>query len=72
MLDSNLDTEERVRFFADTIRREPPARLLAADGAVSPELIAFCRETGMSLDWAFLGDLRPMVRACFKVRQHGL
>ena len=57
--------EERVRFFADTLEIEPSARLLSEDGAPAPELMAFCKRTGMSLDWAFLGDLRPMVRATY-------
>jgi hypothetical protein len=56
----------RVQYFADAIGKEPPARLLSADGGPSPEILAFCRETDMSLDWAFVGDLRPVFRAAHR------
>lgn len=69
MRDSEFDAEERVRFFADTIGKEPPERLPSKDGAYTPELITFCGETGTSLDWAFLGNLRPMVRATYRGHQ---
>lgn len=66
----HLEAETRVQFFADTIGKEPPARLLSKDGAPANELLNFCQTTGMSLDWAFLGDLRPMVRATFQNRHN--
>lgn len=66
----HLEAETRVQFFADTIGKEPPARLLSADGAPAPELLNFCQNTGMSLDWAFLGDLRPMVHATYRNRHN--
>ncbi len=62
----------RARFFAETIGKEPPSRLLSDDGAPSHELLAFCEETGMSLDWVFLDDLRSMVRATYRDRQNTL
>jgi len=55
--------ETRAQFFADTLGQEAPERLIGDDGAPAPELMAFCDRTVMSLDWVFLGDLRPMVRA---------
>ena len=54
--------EARAAFIAEALGVTSPSRLLAADRAPSPELLAFCRETGASLDFIFLGDIRPMLR----------
>ena len=47
------------------------ARLLSDEGAPSPELMEFCDRTGMSLDWVFVGDLRPMVQATYRNNRAG-
>jgi len=60
-----------VEFFADTLSLTTPVRVVADDGAPMTELLEFCHETGMSLDWAFCGDLRPMVRATFEANTEG-
>lgn len=60
---------ERVDYFAGIIGRKPPAQLLDGD-APSDELRAFCVETGMSLDWAFCGDLKAMVLASHRARHN--
>ena len=63
--------EARMHHYADTIGREPPARLLDQDGAPAVELLDFCRRTGASLDWIFLGDVRAMIRDSYAVAQQG-
>ena len=62
--------EARAQFFADTLGLEPPTRLIADDGAPAPELMVFCDQSGMSLDWVFLADLRSMLRATFRTRRN--
>lgn len=59
---------DRVRYFAEIIDKEPPSPLLSDDKAPSPELMAFCQETGMSLDWVFTGDLKAMALASHRDR----
>lgn len=61
--DDRQEASDRVAYFAGVLSKKPPASLLADDGAPSPELLAFCKDTGMSLDWVFTGDLKPMVLA---------
>lgn len=61
------DAEARMQFYADTIGVEPPARVLAEDGAPAPELLRFCVRYGASLDWIFLGDVRGMIRDSYRV-----
>ena len=66
-----IAAEARLEVYADTIGREPPARLLDEHRAPSPELLDFCRRTGASLDWIFLGDVRAMIRDSFTVATQG-
>ena len=54
--------EARLEFIADTLEVLPPAILLDDDGGPSNQLLRFCREHCVSLDWVFCGDLRPMIR----------
>ena len=63
-----IEATARAEFFANTLGLTAPGKLVADDGAPSKELLDFCRKTGMSLDWVFLGDLRPMVRATYRSR----
>lgn len=65
------EAETRAQFYADTIRVEPPARLLSQDGAPAPELLQFCVRYGASLDWIFLGDVRGMIHDSFWRARHG-
>ncbi|MEO1108741.1 MAG: hypothetical protein AAFX90_12535 [Pseudomonadota bacterium] len=67
--DDNRAARDRVNYFASVIGRNAPAKLLDDDGAPSFELRVFCVDTGMSLDWVFLGDLRAMVLASHRDRQ---
>lgn len=53
--------EARLHHYADTVGTEPPARLVAEDGSPSPELLAFCKRYGASLDWIILGDVRALI-----------
>ena len=39
------------------------------DRTFSDELLMFCEETGLSLDWLWLGDERPLVIAAFHAAQ---
>ena len=64
-----VEAEARVQFFADVVGVEAPARLIGDDEAPTRELLNFCIETGASLDWIFLGDVRAMIRDSFKVTQ---
>lgn len=43
--------------------RELPIDLLADDGAPHDRVMAFCNETGTSLDFIYSGDIRPMLRS---------
>lgn len=45
--------------------------LLGDDAAPHPAVMAFCRETGASLDFIFRGDIRPMVRGDFNRTREG-
>ncbi len=67
--DERQEASDRAAYFASVLGKEPPARLLSDDGAPSPELMAFCDDTGMSLDWVFTGDLKPMVLASHRNRR---
>ncbi|MEM6890047.1 MAG: hypothetical protein AAF636_18205 [Pseudomonadota bacterium] len=69
MTDKYIEALARVEFFADTLGLVPPSQVVSEDDAPAPELIQFCHETGMSLDWVFCGDLRPMVRATFEAKK---
>ncbi len=71
MTDKYVEARTRVEYFADTLGLVPPTRMVSNDDAPSPELLSFCREIGMSLDWAFCGDLRPMVRSTFQANKAG-
>lgn len=53
---------ERVSFIAATLAVKAPEKLVAADGGPSQEVLAFCRETGSSLDYIFSGDVTSMIR----------
>lgn len=67
--DKRQEASARVAYFASVLGKEPPAILLADDGAPSSELMTFCNDTGMSLDWVFTGDLKPMVLASYRDRK---
>ncbi|NRA99318.1 MAG: hypothetical protein HRU32_05765 [Rhodobacteraceae bacterium] len=58
--------EARAKHYAKTIGVAPPSKLMDAERAPTDELLTFCNENGMSLDWVFLGDVAPMVRASFR------
>lgn len=65
---SKIDYQEaqtRVEEFAGVLGLTPPESLVDEDNAPTGELLTFCRTTGMSLDWVFLGDIRPMVLATY-------
>lgn len=66
--DKHQEASDRVAYFARVVGKESPTNLLSDDGAPSPELLAFCNDTGMSLDWVFTGDLKPMVLASHRDR----
>lgn len=50
--------QARVDECAGLLGKTPPNSLHGKDGAPSNELLAFCHESGMPLDWAFLGGER--------------
>jgi len=62
-----VEAETRMQFYADTVGMEAPAKLIGEDGAPARELLTFCIDTGASLDWIFLGDVRAMIHDSFKV-----
>lgn len=43
--------------------------MLDKHGAPTDSLLRFCRDTGASLDWLFLGDPLPMMRGIYGDRQ---
>jgi hypothetical protein len=51
----------RLRDFCLIAGATPPKTMVDRHGAPTDELLAFCRETGLSLDWLFLGDTLPLV-----------
>ncbi|SLN23189.1 hypothetical protein ROJ8625_00924 [Roseivivax jejudonensis] len=55
--------ETRMERFCEIVGAEPPATLLDAEGAPTDELMDFVREQELSLDWLFLGDVTPLLRA---------
>ena len=61
----DLATANRMQDFCKWTGSIAPSALLDRDGAATDELLTFCRATGMSLDWLFLGDVRPMIWAAF-------
>lgn len=62
----------RLEFAAATLGVDLPADLapdlLAEDGAPQDEVLKFCAATGVSLDFIYLGDIRPMLRGDFARR----
>lgn len=56
-------TRARLAQFAEWTRTAPPEKLLDKEGAPTGKLLAYCRETGLSLDWLFLGDAKGLVMA---------
>ena len=55
--------QERVDLACDTLQVSPPESLLDEDGAPSDACINFVCDNGLSLDWLFRGDVRPLLRA---------
>ena len=64
-----VEAEARMQVYADTVGAESPAKLIGDDGAPARELLTFCINTGASLDWIFLGDVRAMIHDSYKVAQ---
>ena len=64
--------QERLALFAEWTGTKPPEKLTEGEGmdrTFSDELLMFCEETGLSLDWLWLGDERPLVIAAFHAAQ---
>lgn len=61
----DVAAEERLALFCDTLGIAAPSRLFDQDGAPSGELVRFCVETGASLDFIVLGDVRPLIRNAY-------
>lgn len=70
MTDKYVEAGASVEFFADTLGLVPPSKVVSEDDAPAAELIQFCHDTGMSLNWVFCGDLRPMVLATYRERSN--
>ncbi len=60
---------DRLAFIAETLGVSVPAGLPSEledhDGAPCVEVLAFCEETGASLDYIYLGDIRAMFRGIY-------
>lgn len=60
---------DRLAFIAETLDIPMPAGLPSGledrDGAPCVEVLAFCEETGASLDYIYLGDIRAMFRGIY-------
>ena len=61
--------KRRMRDFCLVTQTTAPASIVDRHGAPTDELLAFCRETGLSLDWLFLGDPLPMMLGIHTDRQ---
>lgn len=55
--------EARVARIAAAFDCKAPATLIADDNAPSQEVIEFCRDAGVSLDYIFIGDTAAMIRS---------
>lgn len=57
----------RLAFVAETLGVPAPkglnANLTDPDGTHVKSVVAFCAETGASLDFIYRGDIRPMLRS---------
>ena len=51
----------RLADFASWTKTEAPKTAVDEDGAPSAELLAYCDEHGLSLDWLFRGDVKGLV-----------
>ena len=49
-------TAIRLQFVADQNGTTSPKTVLSPDGGPSPELLAFCQENNLTLDYAILGE----------------
>ena len=65
----------RLAFIAETLGIAAPAGLgpdlLGDDAAPHPAVLAFCHETGASLDFIYRGDIRPMLWGDFNCAREG-
>ncbi len=63
---------ERLKFAAATLGIDLPDNLtpdlLAEDAAPQTEVLKFCAASGVSLDFIYMGDIRPMLRGTFARR----
>ncbi len=57
------EARQRLAHFAETTRTKPPKSLLNERGAPTAELLSYCRQEGLSLDWLFLGDINCLLSA---------
>lgn len=54
----SADAQNRLAIFAAATRTTPPAKVMQGTGedrTFSDELLTYCRETGLSLDWLMYG-----------------
>ncbi|KEJ90303.1 hypothetical protein Z948_791 [Sulfitobacter donghicola DSW-25 = KCTC 12864 = JCM 14565] len=51
-----LDTRSRLRKRAKALGITPPVELLDKDGALTVELLCFCKQTDTTLEWLFDGE----------------
>ncbi len=66
---SQTAAQRRLDDFCILTDRTPPAGTISEHGAVTDEFLLFCRETGASLDWLFLGDPLPMMLNIYSDRK---
>ncbi|VDS10735.1 hypothetical protein PARHAE_03954 [Paracoccus haematequi] len=62
----------RLKFAADTLGLDLPenlkTNLLAEDASLQTEVLLFCAATGVSLDFIYFADIKPMLRSAFNRR----
>ncbi len=61
------DALERLALFAEWTDTTPPAKIMAADGAFSADLLAYAVDTGLSLDWLTLGNEQGLVCQSYRI-----
>ncbi|WP_253196093.1 hypothetical protein [Roseovarius sp. PS-C2] len=63
---------ERLSLFAKWTDTTPPENVMEGTGderTFSNEFLRFCQETGLSLDWFWMGDARSLVMQAFNAAQ---
>ena len=59
-------TMKRLAQFGAWTETTPPTQILGDDGEPASVLLAYCKDTGLSIDWLFCGDPASWARQSFQ------